>query len=99
MNKKLIRLTESDIHRIVKESVKRVLKEDNSGSYTIPQHEFNGSLKNLTYSRKMAKQAYEAIEKGNIEEASHMIITVYNDLYGEIKHMMDVVTDSNPMQP
>ena len=27
MNKKLIRLTESDIHRIVKESVKRVLKE------------------------------------------------------------------------
>ena len=27
MNKKLIRLTESDLHRIVKESVKRVLKE------------------------------------------------------------------------
>lgn len=28
MNKKLIRLTESDFHRIVKESVKRVLKEE-----------------------------------------------------------------------
>jgi len=27
MNKKLIRLTESDLHRIVKESVKRVLNE------------------------------------------------------------------------
>ena len=27
MNKKLIRLTESDLHRIVKESVKRILKE------------------------------------------------------------------------
>jgi hypothetical protein len=27
MNKKLIRLTESDLHRIVKESVNRVLKE------------------------------------------------------------------------
>lgn len=27
MNKKLIRLTESDLHRIVKESVKKVLKE------------------------------------------------------------------------
>lgn len=27
-NKKLIRLTESDLHRIVKESVKRVLKEE-----------------------------------------------------------------------
>lgn len=30
MNKKLIRLTESDLHRIVKESVNRVLKEDDS---------------------------------------------------------------------
>lgn len=28
MNKKLVRLTESDLHRIVKESVNRVLKED-----------------------------------------------------------------------
>ena len=27
MNKKLIRLTEQDLHRIVKESIKRVLKE------------------------------------------------------------------------
>ena len=27
MNKKLIRLTESDLHRIVKESVNRVLNE------------------------------------------------------------------------
>lgn len=27
MNKKLIRLTESDLHKIVKESVKRILKE------------------------------------------------------------------------
>ena len=28
MNKKLIRLTESDLHRIVKESVKRTLNEE-----------------------------------------------------------------------
>ena len=28
MNKKLIRLTESDLHKIVKESVNKVLKED-----------------------------------------------------------------------
>ena len=32
MNKKLIRLTESDLHNIVKESVKRVLKEHNIGN-------------------------------------------------------------------
>jgi hypothetical protein len=29
MNKKLIRLTESDLHRIVKESVRKILKESN----------------------------------------------------------------------
>ena len=31
MNKKLIRLTESDLHRIVKESVNRILSEMNEG--------------------------------------------------------------------
>ena len=35
MNKKLIRLTESDLHRIVKESVKRVLNESQSFKGTI----------------------------------------------------------------
>jgi len=29
MNKKLIRLTESDLHKIVKESVNRIIKENN----------------------------------------------------------------------
>ena len=33
MNKKIIRLTESDLHRIVKESVNRVLKEARSGEW------------------------------------------------------------------
>lgn len=32
MSKKIIRLTESDLHRIIKESVQRILKE-NDGSY------------------------------------------------------------------
>ena len=36
MNKKLIRLTESDLHRIVKESVNRIINEnDNSGRPTL----------------------------------------------------------------
>ena len=60
MNKKLIRLTESDLHRIVKESVRRVIKEsDNnlrelaqrmaevgSGSLTDEEHEL---LRNAGY--------------------------------------------------
>jgi hypothetical protein len=33
MNKKLIRLTESDLHRIVKESVKKILREDAGNEY------------------------------------------------------------------
>ena len=33
MNKKLIRLTESDLHKIVKESVKRVLREMNDPNF------------------------------------------------------------------
>ena len=33
MNKKLIRLTESDLHKIVSETVSRMLKEDYNGRY------------------------------------------------------------------
>jgi hypothetical protein len=38
MNNKLIRLTESDLHRIVKESVKRILKEENKPSISYPSN-------------------------------------------------------------
>ena len=33
MNKKLIRLTESDLHRIVKQTVKKVLREEHGNDY------------------------------------------------------------------
>ena len=36
MNKKIIRLTESDLHKIVKESVKRILRESNIPRYEQP---------------------------------------------------------------
>lgn len=39
MNKKLIRLTESDLHRIVKKSVNRVMKEGVEFSSEDPQEE------------------------------------------------------------
>lgn len=41
MNKKLIRLTESDLHKIVKESVNRVLRED---KYWNPEYEFDREI-------------------------------------------------------
>ena len=40
MNKKLISLTESDLHRIVKESVNRVMKEGVEFSSEDPQEEY-----------------------------------------------------------
>ena len=39
--KKIIRLTESDLHRIVKESVKRVLREDNSMELRVAEKIFD----------------------------------------------------------
>ena len=40
MNKKLIRLTEGDLHRIVKESVNRILRENDD--YDRMNRYFNG---------------------------------------------------------
>ena len=50
MNKKLIRLTESDIHRIVKESVNRILKEAYSDIY--------GDGFGINYPKNMYDNAY-----------------------------------------
>lgn len=41
MTKKLIRLTESDLHRIVKQSVNKILKED---KYWNPEYEFDREI-------------------------------------------------------
>lgn len=46
MNKKLIRLTESDLHRVIKESVRKVLKESQyQDSYDWTMHTLNRRLK------------------------------------------------------
>ena len=41
MNKKLIRLTEADLHRIVKESVNRILSEEVDTGQVMPAYERN----------------------------------------------------------
>ena len=70
MNKKLIRLTESDLHRIVKESVKRLIKESFS-PYTfhcyIPGHGNEVMLiDNISeVSPYINKAKYWDISKGN----------------------------------
>ena len=47
MNKKLIRLTESDLHRIVKQSVNRVLKESS--------YDYMNTLVSIKNSRDVCK--------------------------------------------
>ncbi len=83
MRKKLVRLTESDLHRIVKESVNRVLKEMEEGKITNNKPYFNAS-----FDRKASKGQYapdfmntdkdpKAIEKHNERALQH-----YPDITG-----------------
>lgn len=61
MNKKqIIRLRESDLHRIIKESVKRLLKESNlyENDYTLP----NGGFDNYAYKYDSALRDAESID-------------------------------------
>ena len=51
MNKRLIRLTESDLHRIVKESVNKVLNEE------LPKKDWGGI--NIAYSGKVNKNEWD----------------------------------------
>ena len=51
MNKRLIRLTESDLHRIVKESVQKILKESSImtpyGAYTYNDSDFDTMINQI----------------------------------------------------
>lgn len=58
--KKLIRLTEKDLHRIVKESAKRVIKEAESGGWVVDSSE--------------AQKAYELAVKEMGEETINSAI-------------------------
>ena len=58
--KKLIRLTEKDLHRIVKESAKRVIKEAESGGWVVDSSE--------------AQKAYELADKDMGEETINSAI-------------------------
>lgn len=63
MKKQLIRLTESDLHKIVKESVNRVLNESTQDRYVLVydgEEDYNGfSTSNLNAAIDAAIQDYE----------------------------------------
>ena len=80
MNKKLIKLTESDLHRIVKETVKRVLNESTKDRYVLVydgEEDYNSfSTSNLNAAINAAIQDYE--------EGGHSTIEILDSLSGRI---------------
>ena len=76
MNKKLIRLTESDLHRIVKESVNRVLNEigdTNRGQYML------GRLAGRKYANNYNTNGYDESGKiANYAQQQRQYKSVYN---------------------
>jgi len=73
MNKKLIRLTEGDLHRIVKESVNKAINEEEVYSG------FNGGVHN--YEKDYLDDLYEAMDRvRNLLEKDE---ESYKSLFGE----------------
>ena len=64
MNKKLIKLTETDLHRIVKESVKKVLKESNiTPNLEQDMERYRDNPKRFMYTLNAFGMRYESILK------------------------------------
>jgi hypothetical protein len=86
MNKKLIRLTESDLHRIVKESVNRILMESKGLDPSKLKTNQDEWLRNY------AKEDYNPFDNDDFEEWDRTNVSPISDEeYNEIMRM-------NPMQ-
>ena len=70
MNKKLIRLSEQDLHKIVKESVNRIIKED-----------LNGNLKHKDL-KFVRNRWYDDDSEIGVKTAFQIIRGYINDVYG-----------------
>ena len=101
MNKKLIRLTESDLHRIVKESVNRVVKEsrvdyyyDGKGVFIVLKMALDNILKSFPkdcyeykWATRVAKELNSIIENQGYEEPSDEFDGQYTDPYRKMGRM------------
>ena len=68
--KKIIRLTEGDLHRIVKESVKRILKEaeDNYPRLSVEKSrpsDLPPGDEDIKYNGDIPQEVWDALRKGN----------------------------------
>ena len=85
MNKKRIRLTESDLHRIVKESVEKVLKEGkvvNNKPYFLSREHFNERPDDNIVSEAVTKSIRKVLREGIYDYPDgidHIILLSEND--------------------
>ena len=71
MNKKLIRLTESDLHKIVKESVKKILKEESG---------LNAAFKEVNFSNPDDVDAWNSI-RNNVNSKQELAYKIIDSIY------------------
>lgn len=108
MNKKGIRLTESDLHRIVKQSVNKILKEssyDSMGNFNKESHNSDTREKLTAEITKISQEMSRSIETINNvaqwavgdEEITNRARIVINALLDALRKMRRVteLTDAN----
>ena len=93
--KQRVKLTENDLHRIVKESVKKVIKEEDDFEF-----EFEGIIKSLAYSRYMAYKLCQELKRGNTEEGLRLAASIYSSLYTDVKDLQTLyLNNKSSIQP
>ena len=94
--KRRIRLTEGDLHRIVKESVKRVLKEDDTQNLGIYNYdptdydELNMKIKAIMSKVSEIRKMIEDISTSQIDVAQNAgnLDGLAEELYRELRHTL-----------
>ena len=84
MNKKLIRLTESDLHRIVRESVNKVLNERIEG-----ERESNLDPKIVQAIKNVAKGYIDKYHYDNYQDLRFLKAQGYRKIYDEVYRVSD----------
>ena len=96
MNKKLIRLTESDLHRIVKESVNRVLKENDMQNLGINNYdptnydELSSKIKTIMSKVGEVRNMIRDISTSQIDVAQNAsnLDGLAEELYRQLRHTL-----------
>lgn len=83
--KKIVKLTESDLHKIIKESVKRIIKEDNiyPGYDSTTTDDYGMTTVYRCCPRQTAEDFVNTIKTGNIGKLIRQVNSVNGNAYGK----------------